>query len=365
MIAGDIVFLSLLPMQKQLETAKSFYGSLRLLSAYHIFRRYFDRMPFQPEKEHDEYIGMFVRILLELGKKNELEFYLKEIEKHYARTKDPALGYALAVVYRSSDSPQLETARSILESLLGRPDASEFHNRVRMVLAAYYEKKGEIEIARGYLESVTPEEDSSFERLKLIFRALLFKHDSKYDEGLLILKEVIDSTGPDDDWYGYFTARIVEGYIFFDLGKLSKARAVLRELDVFTKKHTLKSLQEQAKELRQLLAEVDTLTTLRFYQEKNAHHLVLKDKTVILSSSQPWEKLLVLLLKRKKASKEHIIKSLYKREYNPGADDAAVYYQMFALRKQLKKFGLSSKTLLLEKGSYRLNARIEWERSEQ
>ena len=68
-------------LHTQLEEAKACFYSWRLVEAYNILRRYFDRLPFQPEPEHAEYIGLFVRTLAELGKDYELKFYVTELER--------------------------------------------------------------------------------------------------------------------------------------------------------------------------------------------------------------------------------------------------------------------------------------------
>ena len=55
-------------IQKELEKAKEYFYQLKLAEAYSILRRYFDRLPFKPEPQHGEYMGMFIRVLSELGK---------------------------------------------------------------------------------------------------------------------------------------------------------------------------------------------------------------------------------------------------------------------------------------------------------
>ena len=71
-----------LKTQKELEKAKELFYDGRLLDSYNIFRRFYDRSAFlSQETGHADYIGYFVRILLELGKDFELKFYLSELEK--------------------------------------------------------------------------------------------------------------------------------------------------------------------------------------------------------------------------------------------------------------------------------------------
>ena len=103
---------------KQLEEAKGYFYLGRLLEAYGILRRYFDRLPFKPEKGHAEYIGIFARVLLELGKENDLKFYMVELERLYQKSREPAIAYPLAVVYAYLSAPKMESAKAVLECAL-------------------------------------------------------------------------------------------------------------------------------------------------------------------------------------------------------------------------------------------------------
>ena len=79
--------------RQQLEKAKVYCYEGRILEAYGILRRYFDRLAFDTEGVHSDYIGVFVRVCLELGKKHELEFYTRRLETFYRQSGDPAAAY--------------------------------------------------------------------------------------------------------------------------------------------------------------------------------------------------------------------------------------------------------------------------------
>ena len=128
---------------KLLEKAKVYFYSWRMLEAYNIYRRYFDRLPFAPEKEHAEHIGLFVRILFELGKEFELKFYLSELERHYEKSKAPFIAYTLGVVYSYSGQLKMEAARSLFEGIVKDPNAKSYHPRAKMMLADYYQRKND------------------------------------------------------------------------------------------------------------------------------------------------------------------------------------------------------------------------------
>src|SRR4051794_14571384 len=95
---------------KQLEAAKGHFYAWRMAEAYALFRRFFDRLPFQPSVEHARYLPLFIRVLAELGKLGELEFYIGELEKLHQRSADPILAYTLGVAYLNSEFRRPETA---------------------------------------------------------------------------------------------------------------------------------------------------------------------------------------------------------------------------------------------------------------
>ena len=108
-------------IHKQLEEAKSHFYAWRMLDAYNILRRFFDRLPFQPDPRHAEYIGIFVRVLGELGRTSELKFYVATLERHYERNKNPVIGYALIVVYMNLSEARPESAKKLCDELLRMP----------------------------------------------------------------------------------------------------------------------------------------------------------------------------------------------------------------------------------------------------
>src|SRR5687768_15731174 len=112
--------------QKQLEEAKALFYAWRLVEAYNIFRRYFDRLPFKPERAHAEYIGMFVRTLVELGKDYELKFYVAELERWHEKARLPEIAYPLAFVYYHLTPPRFEASRALFESIVKDPTARDF-----------------------------------------------------------------------------------------------------------------------------------------------------------------------------------------------------------------------------------------------
>ena len=175
-----------------LEQAKQHFYALRLLDAYAIFRRYFDRIPFQPEKQHAEYIGMFARTLTELGKTAELKFYMGELERWNAKLKDPTIAYQLAIVYSYMPEPRIELARQIFEQLIRDPNAQDYRLKARMMLADYYDSKKDLGACRNLIFGLDLNEvkDPTLRLMYQIWRAKILRDEKKFEEALACLDEI-------------------------------------------------------------------------------------------------------------------------------------------------------------------------------
>src|SRR5947207_172667 len=95
----------------QLEQARAYFYSGNLSECYSLLRRYFDRLPFRPEPQHADFVGIFCRVLLELGREFELRFYLTELERLYETNKASYVGYTLGVVHSYSSHPQPDVSQ--------------------------------------------------------------------------------------------------------------------------------------------------------------------------------------------------------------------------------------------------------------
>ena len=183
-----------------LEEAREHCRSWRVLEAYNIFRRYFDRLPFSPEKEHAEYIGWFVRTLFELGKDFELKFYLSELEKLYQKRKDPHIAYTLGFIYSFSGPEKMEASRQIFESIVRDSQATNYHAKSKMMLADYYLRKDDLFSCRTAIESIGPVEDPQLSPLIEIWRAVILRRESKLQEAKDIVVRVILSIDCKREW---------------------------------------------------------------------------------------------------------------------------------------------------------------------
>lgn len=335
---------------ERLEEARIHFYAWRLIDAYHILKRYFDRLPFCFEKKHAEYIGMFVRCLFELGKEFDLKFYLHELEKRYAQTKDPWLAYTLAVVYFLK--PPNESARELFESVLGDSTASHLHAKAKMMLADYYLSKGDISMSRALLDSLGPIADLHEQRLAQIWHAVIERRENKIDAAMERLRGVLRDIDSKKDWYSYLSALLVLALCHIDKGEKEAALRIHKDLKNLFRGRQFKATQIQLKWLDDKILEMlQTPSALACIFKPNDTLLRYQHKTVRLKG-QASKKLLQLLVKKRAIDKATIVRNLYRRSYLQG-DDAIIYYHIHTLRKRLERIGLPRDTILHEANGYR------------
>lgn len=231
--------------------AKEHFYALRLLEAYAIFRRFFDRIPFQPEKRHAEYIGMFARTLAELGKTSELKFYMGELERWNAKLKDPSISYQLAIVYCYLPEPKIELARQIFESLLKDPRAEDYRLKARMMLADYQESKGDRAACRQLIFSIELKDihDPTLREMYQVWRAEILRDENRFDEARANLDAVLSGVTSDSNWYVFWWTKIILGRLSFQTGKTREGQKVINEVNAFLKTRRCRSLEAHLKNL--------------------------------------------------------------------------------------------------------------------
>ncbi len=342
----------------QLEEAKAYFYAWRLVEAYNIFRRYFDRLPFKPEKEHAEYIGMFVRTLVELGKEYELKFYVSELEKWHERTRLPEVQYSLGVVYRYLNPPKLEACRALFEEIVKNPHAKSLHPKARMLLADYYMMKDDVASAHLIVNSIETS-DLTTCTLVAIWKNFIAYREGKNDLAEQGLNEMFKNLTAEQDWYGFFSGKVIQALNYLDQKKLSQVKEILTEIrQLFSGRH-FRTVQEQLQRLEGLLQKEETLGSVYITSGLNESTVAYRDKSFSLQNKDPRDKLLLLLLKKRFLEKSMIVKALYQRTYQGEVDDKLIYYHIHALRKRLKAVGLPSEAILNEENGYRWVPEVE------
>jgi DNA-binding winged helix-turn-helix (wHTH) protein len=347
-------------LNRQLLEAKEHYYALRLVEAYNIWRRYFDRIPFQIDREHAEYIGMFVRVLTELGKAHELKFYVPELERHYEKTKDPAIGFALGIVYRNLPDPRAESARRVFEEVIRHPEAGPYVAKAKMLLAHYYDwKSGDTAACRQLIDSIPEPEDPSIRLLWRIWQAKILRDEKRFDEAQAVLEEVLGTATLETDWYAHYSAKVVLAILFIKRDDLQSASRVVAEVRRLFEGRNFKSLRIQMEELEKQLREKSTLGVVQFVSRPEGSVFIYQNRELKLKHESPAEKLLTLMIKRKILNKEGIVRQLYDRDYNGVEDDRLIYYHVHALRKRLQTIGIPGEAIVTEDEGYRFVPKVE------
>jgi tetratricopeptide (TPR) repeat protein len=344
---------------KQLEEAKVFFYSLRLVESYNILRRFFDRLPFQPEPEHAEYIGIFVRVLVELGKEYELKFYLSELDRLLEKSKNPEIAFQLAVVYLHLADPKIETAKKLIDFVLRDSQSSKLHAKAKLLLVACYNRANDYDSCREVLDSIPMGIDVAIDPLVKIWKAKLLINEQKLNEAEPLLTEIFNSLSRQQDWYPYTSARLLLGQLYVHQKKIGPAKEIRAEVRrMFDGKH-FRSIQLQLNGLEELLKEPSNLTTIQLVRRDGEPGVAYSDKFISLKGRGTTKKLLLLLSGKKTVDKVSIVKNLYHRQYDGEKDDKLIYYQIHSLRKCLKSIGLTSQAIVNESEGYRLVPEVD------
>lgn len=345
---------------EQLGAAKAHFYACRLVDAYHLFRRFFDRIPFQVEKEHAEHIAMFVRVLWELGKHHELKFYLAELEKHREKSKDPDIAYTLAVIYRSLPEPQDEKARDLLEEIIRNPLAKEYQIKAKIALAKYYDwKRNDLAACRELIFSIQEPSDERLRVLWEIWKAKVLRDEKNFDEAERTLSRIFETVTVESDWYAYASAKIIEAILYLKKGALDKALQIANEVQALFENRNFKSLKVEIDELHKQIRERTEMGCLRLFNGPEKSEVSYEKQSLELKRSSPAYKLLTLLMRKRFVDKESIIRLIYDRSYRNLDDDKLVYYHIHALRTRLRSIGVPGEAISNESNGYRWVPKVE------
>ncbi len=229
----------------KLNLAKQYYESCQFMKAYHILRRFFDRLPFSFEEKHAEYLAIYIRILHELNKIKELYFYIPILEKKLEKSFEPAISYSLGAIYINLlDSSLSYKAKKLFEKTINYPHAGIYADKAKLGLAYYYDKfLNDISKCRKIIFSMREPEEKSLKKLLIIWKAKIMRSEGNLDKALELLSEILNDSKC--DWYSYFCAKIGIAYCLIKKKEYSKAHMILNELKNFYLKRTFKTLKTQ------------------------------------------------------------------------------------------------------------------------
>lgn len=335
--------------------ARELFSALRLQEAYPLFRRFFDQLPFNPQAEHAENFGLFIRVLYELGKEEELNFYQRALEKLYRENETTELGYQLALSYLTADVSQVKIAKKMFEKNVSRSDNPNLNAKIKMGIATCHDiLEHDWAVCTSVIDSIDENGlDPYLRDLVLVWKAKNLRDAGVLESAEKNLGTLLARVSPQFHWHAYFSAKVVLGGVYLKQGRFERLLDLINEVRGYCSKHPLRTVQRQIDYLAEQIKGEPTSVPLRWEQSQNSSVLSYEGKAIHLRGDHPWEKLLVLLMKEKVAPKDEIIEYLYQRKYRPKADDKLIYSHIYSLKKNLLKIGLSEKTVVKESVGYR------------
>ncbi len=344
---------------QNLEVAKAHFYSLRLVEAYNILRRYYDRLPFQADPEHGEYIGMFVRILVELGKESELQFYLGALSKLRFKTKDPATTFQLGTIYFFLKEPRYEEGKKLFEELLRDPAARDYHAKTKMWLAHYYHVvRHDLGATRQLIFSI--KECSATDKVFVdIWKGVILLDEKDFINAERQFINVIETVTLEQNWYAVFSAKVNLALTYVDQGMPERATLLISEVRTLFAEKNCKSVARFIEGLEKQIAEGSKPGPMTLRCLDGEKTLSYEKKSLALNTKVPSDKLLLALAKKGYLDKAFIVKTLYARPYDAKRDDKLIYYHIHTVRKRLGEMGVPSEAILSEDGGYRLVSEVE------
>ena len=351
--------------KNSLPEAVAYFKKHQFFQAYKLLRRFFDRMPFEAEKKHTEYISLFARCLLELGKQRELEFYMRVLEKNQERKFCPETAFTLSVIYAYSDFPKRRQAKELLERVLNTVTDAELIIRSKMLLAHFYsvldDKTSSVRTIRSIEE--TPK-DPTNQKLLTIWRAIILGYLHRFDEALNILHELLETLSCDDDWYPYFSAKHALARILIEDNRLVESARVLKEIKELQDRFRFKVVKKQVQFLEEMLNKSIEQKKLLVTEAAKKTSVRVDKNSLNFTKKSPVEKLFRLFASKRVISPRHIIQTIYSREYDQIEDDKLIEKHIRDFRKKMIQLGLPEHSLYLRNNSYALIPEAVLSRSE-
>lgn len=348
-------------IHKQLEEAKSLFYSHRLVEAYNILRRFYDRLPFEQRPEHAEYIAMFARILAELGKESDLKFYLAELERLYEKYKSPGLGYQLGFVYTytSRNDVMPEVAKKLFEDILKNPEAKQYHVKAKLMLADYYDSvKNDIGTCRQIIDSIHEVDSPDLQQLVDIWRGKILRDEGQYAAAEAQLKDVLSRIDASRNWYAYYSAQLLLAYLYFLEKRFQEAEALIAEVRRIFENKRFKSMLAQFAVLEKKIADARKPSEIQLRVSEETMSIAYETKSLVLNVDAPADKFLMLLAKKGFLDKAFIVKNLFQKSYNGEQDDKLIYHAVHQARKKLQSVGIPKDAVESVESGYRLVPKV-------
>jgi len=340
---------------KDLERAKEFFYSWKLHDAYLLLRRFFDRLPFNPQKEHALYLSYFIRCLLELGKERELSFYRNQVEVLAQKWKTPDLFYQLAEIYCLGPQKNITAAKKLLEKVIVDPSAKVLHTKAKIFLAYCFDlESGDTAACKEIIRDIEEPDERSLKLSLDIWRIKLLRDEGQLEEAEKKIESLIQGLDPQKDWYAYFSAQIILSGILLRENKKEEARDLLLRIRKMVEESPFRTFKNQLTALEEDFKEKPSLPEVVCEQGIHAWRLTWGGNKVEIKHQTGPAKIFELLAKKDWVDKEQLAKKIFKKEYVPEVDDQKIHFQIHALRKMLMELNFDLDPICFEDGGYRM-----------
>ncbi len=344
---------------KDLDKAKALYKELKIAEAYPLFRRFYDRLPFTFLPEHAECFGMFIRILFELGKQSELEFYASEFEKISKREQSPLIRYQ--TVYAMTELGKYPVSYAIRETedVIRVADSDELKVKAKFLLAHIFDKfsRPADEII-SLISHIEKPKDPGLAIYWETWQVKKLRFQKKYPEARALIEKLLNQKEIQQDWYTSFTLKIYLCGTYLDENNPEAAKAHLKEIEILVDEKPLKTCILQKEAIEERIWDRSTLAPITVKNTKEKSVISCGGRSIELNQKNAAEKVLQLMLKKGFINKDMIVKTLYDRAYASEKDDKLIYYHIYGVRDLLNQVGLPRNTIENKDSVYKLNTEV-------
>ncbi len=340
---------------QSLHKAEEAFYSQRLVEAYNLLRRFYDRIPFSVDELHAKYMGMFVRVLLELGKEKQLQFYLGELEKKYALLKNCDLAYQIGVIHLVKK--ELKKAYPFFDQVIRHSDSPDLVAKSRMSLMSLYcqEVPSNFVACRSLLDSMPVPESQKLADLQKIWHANILRYEGKLEEAENELDLLLSRVSRHQDWYTHFSAQIILAWVYFNQNDQVAVRTLLTQIKAQFGILSFKSVIVRVDELENALLNKKEFGPISLSGEafKGETRVAYQEKSLTLKSTSVTDKLLLQILRDGFVSRKKLLDGLSSDRQDPRQMNQAIHSKLSMVRKRLRILGLPSHVIVAEEEGYR------------
>src|SRR5262249_53424184 len=161
-------------------------------------------------------------------------------------------------------------------------------------LADYYLKRNDVVACRMLIDSIdVPAGDALMTRLVTIWKAVSARREKRLADARRILEKLLGELDVEEDWYSYFSAKVVLAMVYIDENDMTRARGTVAEVRELFDGRRLKLVSHQLEMLEDLIKEKSGPGRVRFVVGESESRFVYAEKTLLLKNKSPAEKLLL------------------------------------------------------------------------